>query len=114
MSRVKRGLAHTKKRQSLKKRVKGFEGGRKKLIKLAKTAEIKAGSYAYRDRRVRKRTMRQLWQVRINAAVREYGLSYSAFMGLLKKKGINLDRKILAQMAAQKPALFQKLLETVK
>lgn len=113
MPRVKRGLSHLKRRKNLLKRVKGFEGGRKSLIKLAKTADTKAGAYAYRDRRNKKRTFRQLWQVRINAAVRPLGLSYSVFMSGLKKKQILLDRKVLSQLA-QEPAVFEKIVEAVK
>ena len=86
MPRVKRGVGHVKKRRALHKRVKGFEGGRKTLIKLAKTADTKAGAYAYSDRRKKKRTMRRLWQVRINAAVRALGTTYSHFIGDCKKK----------------------------
>ena len=106
MSRVKRGLSHLKRRRRLMKRVKGFEAGRKNLIKLAKTAVLKAGAHAYRDRRVKKRTMRGLWQIRINAATREYGLSYSAFIFALKKKAIKLDRKVLSQIAVKHPQIF--------
>ena len=113
MPRVKRGISHLKRRKNLLKRVKGFEGGRKSLIKLAKTADTKAGAYAYRDRRNKKRTMRQLWQIRINAAVRPLGLSYSVFMSGLKKKQILLDRKVLSQLA-QEPAIFGKIVDAVK
>ena len=114
MPRVKRGVGHVKRRRSLHKRVKGFEGGRKNLIKVAKTADTKAGAYAYVDRRKKKRTMRGLWQVRINAAVRNFGLSYSQFMGGLKKKNIALDRKVLSEIAAQEPTVFAKIVEAVK
>lgn len=114
MPRVKRGLHHSKRRRNILKKVKGFEGGRKSLIKLAKIAATKAGAYAYADRRKKKRTMRGLWQVNINAAVREHGLSYSRFMDALKKKNINLNRKILADIASDHPAIFSKIVETVK
>ncbi len=114
MPRVKRGLMHAKKRRGLLKRVKGFEGGKKKLIKLAKMADTKAGAHAYRDRRVKKRTMRGLWQVKIGAAVKEMGLSYSKFMGGLKKKEIALDRKVLSQIADQHPSVFAKIVEESK
>ena len=113
MSRVKRGLSHLKKRRNLLKRVKGFEGGQKNLIKRAKTAELKAGANAYRDRRVKKRTMRGLWQIRINAAVREHGMSYSAFMGALKKKGILLDRKVLSELAHKHPSIFKTIVTSL-
>jgi large subunit ribosomal protein L20 len=114
MPRVKRGLGHLKKRRSLMKRVKGFEGGRRKLIKLAKTADTKAGAHAYRDRRVKKRDMRALWQVRINAAVRTLGTSYSKFIGGLKKKEVALDRKVLSEIAAKEPKVFEKIVAFVK
>ena len=96
------------------KRVKGFGEGRKKLIKHAKTADTKAGAHSYRDRRVKKRSMRQLWQIRINAAVRAVGMSYSHFMGELHKKGILLDRKVLSQIAASHPEVFKKIAELAK
>lgn len=88
--------------------------GRKSKIKLARIASIKAGVYAYRDRRANKRNFRRLWQVRINAAVRQYDLSYSRFIDLLKKAGIELDRKILSQLAMEHEAVFKKLVEEVK
>jgi large subunit ribosomal protein L20 len=88
--------------------------GRKSKITLAKTAATKAGAYAYRDRRRRKRDFRALWQIRINAASREHGLSYSRFMSALKKKHIELDRKILADLAANAPTVFAKIVEMVK
>lgn len=113
MSRVKRGQHHIKRRRGILKRVKGFEGGRKKLIKLAKIAATKAGSYAYKDRRVKKRVIRGLWQVRINAAIRPLGMNYSEFMGALKKRGIKLDRKILSTLAADHPAVFQALAKSL-
>ncbi len=114
MPRVKRGTQHLKKRKSLMKRVKGFEGGRRKLIKLAKTADTKAGAHAYKDRKVKKRTRRALWQVKINAAVRDLGTNYSKFIGGLKKKNIDLDRKILADIAENQPKVFKKIVEAVK
>ena len=114
MPRVKRGMGHTKKRNKLMKRVKGFQGSKKKLIKLAKTADTKAGMHAYRDRRVKKRTTRVLWQVNINAAVRELGTSYSKFMSALKNKNINLNRKMLAEIAVESPKVFAKIVEATK
>lgn len=107
-------MLHLKKRKNLMKRVKGFQAGRKNLIKLAKTAELKAGASAHRDRRVKKRDARALWQVKINAAVRESGLSYSAFMGMVHKKNVGLDRKVLSQIAALHPAVFAKIVAGVK
>lgn len=114
MSRVKRGLSHLKKRRNLLKRVKGFEGGQKNLIKRAKTAELKAGANAYRDRRVKKRTMRGLWQIRINAAIREQGLTYSTFMHALKQKGILLDRKVLSELAGKHPNVFKAIVASLQ
>ena len=96
------------------KRVKGFGGRRRRLLKAAKVADTKAGSHAYRDRRVKKRQFRQLWQVRINAALRPLGMSYSQFMGGLKKHGIGLDRKVLSQIAAQYPKVLEQLVAVVK
>ena len=106
MSRVKRGTSHIKKRKNLLADVKGYKWGRKKLIKLAKTARTLAGAHSYTDRRKKKRDMRALWQIRINAFVREYGLSYSKFIGLLKANNIEIDRKVLSEMAvSNKPVL---------
>ena len=99
MPRVKRGMTHVKKRRKLLKAVKGYKWGRKNLIKLAKTARTKAGAHSYVDRRKKKRTMRGLWQIKINAFVREYGLSYSKFINLLKVNKVEVDRKVLADMA---------------
>jgi large subunit ribosomal protein L20 len=113
MPRVKRGMRHAKRRSNILKRVKGFEGGRKKLLKLAKTADTKAGAHAYRDRRNKKRTTRNLWQVKINAAVRKHELSYSAFMGGLKKKGIILDRKVLSTIAEKHPQIFSSIVQSL-
>lgn len=96
------------------KRVKGFRWGRKNLLKLAKTADTKAGAHAYRDRRLKKRNMRALWQIRINAAVRPLGLSYSKFTGALKKKEVGLNRKVLSELAAKNPNVFEKIVEFVK
>lgn len=114
MPRVKRGVIHLKKRRNLLKKTKGFKWGRKKLMKLAKTASVKAGVHAYVDRRLKKRTRRGLWQTKISAFVKEYGMSYSAFMGALKKANIAIDRKILADMAVNNKAVLAKLVEKVK
>ena len=113
MPRVKRGTSHVKKRRTLLKQAKGFRWGRKNLIKQAKTAVIKAGAYAYRDRRTKKRTARALWNIKINAGVREHGLSYSVFINALKKKKIELDRKILADLAENEPKVFKNIVESV-
>ena len=114
MPRVKRGVMHSKRRKNVLKQTKGFRWGRKKLIKVAKTAVLKAGSYAYRDRRAKKRTARALWQVQLNAAVGEHGLSYSKFIAGLKKAKIEMDRKVLASLAQKHPAVFAKIVEKVK
>jgi len=114
MPRVKRGTQHLKKRRALKKKVKGFKGGRKKLIRLAKTASTKAGAHAYVGHKQKKRNYRRLWQTRINAAVRQEGLSYSQFINLLKKNKIELDRKILAELASDQPQSFKALVAELK
>ncbi len=114
MPRVKRGVIHSKNRRNILKQAKGYKWGRKKLIKLAKTAVTKAGVYAYQDRRTKKRMARQLWQIQLNAAVREHGLSYSKFIGGLKKAKIELDRKVLAEIAQKQPAIFAKIIEKIK
>ena len=113
MPRVKRGKTHLKRRKGLLKQTKGYRWGRKKLIKLAKTAVLKAGSYAYRDRRNKKRAFRRLWQIQINAALRQYGLSYSKFIGALKKAKIEIDRKILADLAKNNSWVFNQITEKV-
>jgi len=112
--RVKRGKAHLKHRKHLLKEAKGYKWGRKNKIKLAKVAIWKAGVYAYRDRRRKKREFRHLWQIQINAACREQGLSYSKFIAGLKKNKIELDRKILSQLAQNYPETFKKIIEFVK
>jgi len=114
MTRVKRGKAHLKHRKHILKEAKGYKWGRKKKIKLAKTAILKAGVYAYRDRRRKKREFRRLWQVQINTACRELGLNYSKFIAGLKRKNIELDRKILSQLAINYPEFFRKIVEFVK
>lgn len=114
MPRVKRGVHHVKRRANILKKAKGYKWGRKSKLKLAQTAVAKAGKYAYRDRRAKKRDMRGLWQVRLNAAVREEGMSYSTFISAAKKKGLVLDRKVLSTVAADHPAVFKKIIEAVK
>jgi len=113
MPRVKRGTQHVKRRKNLLKKTKGYKWGRKSKIKVARIASIKAGAYAYRDRRNKKREFKKLWQIRINAAVREEGLSYSRFIDMLKKAGVELDRKILSQIAMNYPTVFKKLVAEV-
>jgi len=114
MPRVKRGTIAHKRRKNLLKFAKGFRWGRKSKYRLAKEALMKAWTYAYRDRKVRKREKRKLWQMQINAAVRRLGLSYSKFMGALKKKNIEVDRKILANLANNYPEIFEKIVEEAK
>ncbi|MFA7314307.1 MAG: 50S ribosomal protein L20 [Candidatus Magasanikbacteria bacterium] len=114
MPRVKRGVQHVKRRKALMKRTKGFEAGRKNLIKLAQTADTKAGAHAYRDRKTKKRESRRLWQVKINASVRALGTSYSIFINSLKKNNVLIDRKVLAEIAENYPAVFTKIFEEVK
>jgi len=114
MSRVKRGKVRTKKRQAILSQAKGYKWGRKKLIRQAKTAIKKAGVHSFRDRRIKKRTTRRLWQIRLNAAVRKFELSYSRFIDLLNKKNIALDRKILSDIAIQNPEIFAKIIDQIK
>ena len=113
MPRVKRGTMHVKSRRNLLKKVKGYKWGRKKLIKVAKTAQTKAGAHAFMDRRKKKRTNRGLWQIKINAFVREQGLSYSRFIDALKKNNIELDRKVLADLAVNNKKVLAKIVEEV-
>jgi large subunit ribosomal protein L20 len=113
MPRVKRGTTHVKRRRKLLQQVKGFKWGRKKLIKLAKTAQTKAGAHAFMDRRKKKRTNRGLWQIKINAFVREHGISYSRFIDALKKNNIEIDRKILADLAVNNKKVLANIVEKV-
>jgi large subunit ribosomal protein L20 len=113
MARVKRGTHHVKRRRNLLAKTKGMMWGRKSKIKLAKVASLKAGAYAYRDRRNKKRTFRRLWQVRINAAIRPLGMSYSKLIHALKEKNVSLDRKILATLAKDHPAIFEKIVKSL-
>jgi large subunit ribosomal protein L20 len=112
--RVKRGVPSRKRRKRLLKQAKGFWGRRKNNIRRAKETLIRAWAYAYRDRRQRKRDFRRLWIARINAAVRPYGLSYSKFMGSLKKTGVELDRKALSEMAIREPESFKAVVDVAK
>lgn len=114
MPRVKRGTQHVKRRKSLLSKVKGFRWGRKSKIRLARPAMLKAGAYAFRDRRAKKRTFRNLWNLKINAAVRAYGLSYSRFIDALKKANVAIDRKVLAEIAEKQPNVFAKIVAAVK
>lgn len=114
MARVKRGVvAHAKHKKVLKK-AKGYYGARSRVYRVAKQAVIKAGQYAYRDRRQKKRQFRSLWIVRINAAARECGLSYSCLINGLSKAEIEVDRKILAELAVDDKASFAALADQAK
>ena len=114
MPRAKGGAKTRQRRKKVLKKAKGYFGGRRKLFRTAKETVLRAGAFAYRDRRQKKRLARSLWIVRINAACREIGLSYSTFMNGLKKAGILLDRKILAELAVNDPGAFAKLAEKAK
>ena len=109
--RVKRGNVLRKRHKKILKLAKGFLGARSRIFKVANIAVMKKLKYQYRDRRVLKRNMRSLWIVRINAAVREMGLSYSKFMNMLKKANIQVNRKMLAELAANEPEAFKVLVE---
>lgn len=111
MTRIKGGMIHSKHRKGILKYTKGFRWGRKSKIKLAKTAKMRAGQHAFVGRKVKKRQARALWQVKINAACRKHDLSYSKFMGGLKKAGVTLDRKVMAEIAAKYPAMFAELVK---
>ena len=114
MPRVKRGTTARARHKKVLRQAKGFRGRRKNVYRVAKQAVMKAGQYAYRDRRQKKRQFRALWIARINAAVRELGMSYSTFMAGLKRANIDIDRKVLADLAvADKPA-FAKIASQVK
>lgn len=114
MPRVKRGILRTKKRRRLLKAAKGYKWGRKNIPRLAKVAVTKAGAHAYADRRRKKREFRRLWQIRLNAAARQNGTTYSKLIAALKKANIELDRKILADLAMSQPKIFEKIIEIVK
>jgi len=109
MSRVKRGKSHLKHRKNILKQTKGYKWGRKSKITLAKTAIMKAGANSYRDRRNKKRTFRALWQIKINAAARLNGTTYSKLIDKLAKSGVKLDRKVLSEIAAKYPEVFTAL-----
>jgi len=114
MARVKRGKIAHKRRKHWLKYAKGFRWGRKSKYRLAKVALMKAWRYAYRDRRAKKREFRALWQIQINAACRQFGLSYSKFIAGLKKNKIELDRKILANLARNHPQIFEKIVKKAR
>ena len=114
MARVKRGMMSLKKRRKVLKAVKGFRGARGRNYKAANEALLHSLIYAFRDRRVRKRDFRALWITRINAAARQEGLSYSRLMNGLKKEGLAINRKVLADLAINDQAAFEKLLAIAK
>lgn len=109
MPRIKRGVMHSKHRKNILKRAKGMMWGRKSKIRVAKTAITKAGKYAYVGRKLKKRDNRMLMQVRINAAAREAGTTYSKLISALKKQGIELNRKVLSEIAMHYPEVFKKI-----
>ena len=114
MARVKRGTTAKKRRKNVLKQAKGFKWGRNTKYRLAKDALRHAWEYSFRDRRAKKRSFRTLWETKISGGVREAGLSYSAFVPLLKKQGIALDRKILAELREKHPAAFKSVVEQVQ
>jgi len=114
MPRVKRGVTAHARHKKILALAKGYRGRRKNVFRIAKQAVMKAGQYAYRDRRTRKRVFRQLWIARINAASRELGVTYSKFMAGLKKAQIDIDRKVLADLAVNDPAAFGSIVDKVK
>lgn len=114
MVRVKRGVAKRKRKKKIIKRAKGYLGARHKTYRAAKQALLKAGVYAYRDRKVKKREFRKLWIQRINAACRQHNLTYGKFINGLKKAKIELDRKILAELTVNHPKTFEKIVELAK
>jgi large subunit ribosomal protein L20 len=111
MSRVTRGVTKHARHKKVLKQAKGFYGRRKNTIRTAKAAVDRANQYAYRDRKNRKRTFRALWIQRINAATREYGMPYGQFIDGLGKAGVDIDRKVLAELAVSEPASFKALVE---
>jgi large subunit ribosomal protein L20 len=114
MPRVKRSVPARRRRRRILKQAAGYYGGRSRLLKTAREAVERAWRYAYRDRRQRKREFRALWIARINAGVREHDVSYSRFMNGLRKAGVEVDRKILADLAVSDPKAFAELVERAK
>jgi len=114
MPRVKRGVTAHARHKKVLALAKGYRGRRKNVFRVAKQAVMRAGQYAYRDRRTKKRVFRNLWIARINAASRGLGLSYSKFMAGLKKASIEIDRKVLADMAVNDPAAFGSIVEKAR
>lgn len=114
MTRIKKGKTRHQRREKLLKKVKGFRWNRKSKYRLAKDALIHALKHAYRGRKEKKRVMRGLWQIQISAALKSYGLSYNKFIHGLREKNIQLDRKILSQLAQNYPQIFEKIVSEVK
>jgi large subunit ribosomal protein L20 len=114
MARVKRGVMVRKRHNKLLQEASGYQGSRSRRIRVARQTVMKALSYAYRDRRNKKRDFRRLWIIRINAAARQNGISYSKLINGLKLAGIDLDRKVLADMAVRDPAAFTRVVEQVQ
>lgn len=114
MARVKRGVIARRRHKKILKQARGYYGARSRVFRVAKQAVIKAGQYAYRDRKQKKRQFRRLWIVRINAAARQHGMSYSRFMNGLKKAEVAVDRKMLAELAVFNKQAFAQLAETAK
>ena len=114
MPRSINSVASKARRKKILKQAKGFFGRRKNVYTVAKNAVEKALSYSYRDRKTKKRNFRALWIQRINAGAREHGMSYSQFMGLIKKNNIDLNRKVLADLAMNEPEVFKSIVEKVK
>lgn len=114
MTRVSKSVASRSRRKKILKQARGYYGARSRTFKVAKQAVIKAGQYSYRDRRQKKRQFRALWIVRINAAARQNGISYSQFMNGLKRASIGLDRKVLAHLAMHEPKSFAAIADRAK
>ncbi|HTX87046.1 MAG TPA: 50S ribosomal protein L20 [Candidatus Nanoarchaeia archaeon] len=114
MPRVKRGTIHVKKRRKLFRKTKGYKWNRKNTIRTGATAVVKAGVHAFTDRRKKKRTARYLWQIKIGIAAKELGISYSRLMGALHANKIDLDRKVLADLAENNKEIFAKIVASVK
>ena len=114
MARVKRGVVANRRHKKVLKQAKGYYGARSRIYRVAVQAVTKAGQYAYRDRRVKKRVFRALWITRINAGARIHGMSYSQFMGKVKANNIQLNRKVLADLAANSPDAFKAVVDKIK
>ncbi len=112
--RTTKGSARNRAKRRLFRKAKGFRGGRSKLLRSVKETLLRAGAFAYRDRRVRKRDFRRLWIIRINAAVRQHGIRYSEFICGLNQANVRLDRKMLSEMAVNDPEAFGQIVELVK